>query len=76
MRTEEFKAMVIRMLDYYQWRDDQVLRKAMEKPKFLAAFLHRCEREEDRYCICFSDAVYYRIPREIIKLRGNNIKIR
>jgi len=50
MKIEDFKAMVIRMLDYYKWNNDQVLRKAMKSKKFLAAFLKRCEREEECYC--------------------------
>lgn len=62
--------MAIAKLDYYRWKNDQVLRKAMENPRFLSAFFKRCERDEEHYCICFSDAVHYRIPREIINLES------
>jgi len=77
MKTkEEFKAMVVEMLDIYRWQGDEILRKAMEEERFLSAFKKRCESDEDYYNVNFFDAVYYRIPRELCKLEYNNIKTR
>lgn len=70
MRQDEFRTFVTQLLDYYMWSGDKVLRKALSKPRFAQAFLRRCEQDEEKYNIVFSDAVYYRIPVEIQQLKA------
>lgn len=71
---KDFKEMVFKMLDYYKWSDDQELRAAMEIPTFVHDFYMRSDKDSDRYSICFGDAVYYRIPKEIQALRKVDAK--
>lgn len=70
MRQDEFRTFVAQLLDYYMWSGDKVLRRALGNPMFVQAFLKRCEQDEEKYNIVFSDAVYYRIPKEIQQLKA------
>lgn len=73
MRLDKFKTFVLELLDCYRWSDDEVLRKKLGSTKFLQAFLQRCQQDEEEFHFVFSDAVYFRIPREIYQLKTSEI---
>lgn len=74
MNDKEFKKFVLEMLNIYKWSGDGKLRRALGYKNFVRAFHKRCEEDENRYHVVFSDAVYWRIPEELCSLEYYSIK--